>query len=155
MLHAVKKELRADLARDILKVRQREVNYYTTNILNIGMQAALLAGFAFTTLAQHDSSNVLSWLEEVSGSRTFVVIASFILDPQQQMQVILEVLYLTSTISGTLCAVLLFFLIATRVVACPPRGTVLIRHVCACKLLRPLLTHLQPWAVRSIPCTSA
>jgi len=100
MLYAVKKDLRADLARSILKVRERELQYYTTNILNIGMQAALLSGFAFTTLAQHDSNNVLPWLEQASGSRTFVVIASLVLDPQQLFQVILEMLYLTSTISA-------------------------------------------------------
>jgi len=103
MLYASKRELHAELARDILQVRQRELQYYTTNINNIGLQASLLAGFAFTTLASHESRDVLGWLDEIAGEdRPFIIITDFRdrLDPFMQLQVLLELFYLTSTISA-------------------------------------------------------
>lgn len=98
MLFASKRELHAGVALSILQVREQELAYYTANINNIGLQASLLAGFAFSTLSSHESLNVLTWIEQAP-ERPFLVI-SFDITAAQQVKVLLELLYLTSTISA-------------------------------------------------------
>lgn len=104
MLYASKRELHSELARNILHIRQRELSYYTTNVNNIGMQSALLAGFAFTILANHKSRDVLLELYSSQPDSAFVVISYEYmvseLDAQEIAQVVLELMYLTSTISA-------------------------------------------------------
>jgi len=107
MLYAFKNELHAQLARDLISVRTRELDYYTTNIRNIGFSAALLTGFAFGTLASHRSQEMIVWIELYSTEYThtstlppFVLVTLFVLNPLQQLQVALEVLYLSSTIAA-------------------------------------------------------
>ncbi|KAJ1625764.1 hypothetical protein T492DRAFT_227345 [Pavlovales sp. CCMP2436] len=70
MLYAFKNELHAQLARDLISVRTRELDYYTTNIRNIGFSAALLTGFAFGTLASHRSQEMIVWIELYSTEYT-------------------------------------------------------------------------------------
>ena len=98
MLFASKRELHAGVALSILQVREQELAYYTANISNIGLQASLLAGFAFATLSSHDSEDVLTWIDQPMDA-PFIII-SFNITPAQQIRVLLELLYLTSTISA-------------------------------------------------------
>ena len=53
MIHADKQNLRVGLAKDLLTVREREIKFYASNLEMVGTHAALLAGFAFTILSQH------------------------------------------------------------------------------------------------------
>lgn len=98
MLFASKRELHAGVALSILQVREQELAYYTANINNIGLQASLLAGFAFSTLSSHESINVLDWVVEEPG-QPFLLL-SLDLTPAQQLMALLELLYLVSTISA-------------------------------------------------------
>jgi len=108
MLYAHKNELHARLSRDLISVRSRELDYYTTNIRNIGFSAALLTGFAFGTLANHKSSDMLDWLvpyaEEFEGvdiQPPFILLSDFAINGLQRLQVTLEVAYLVSNITGS------------------------------------------------------
>jgi hypothetical protein len=102
MLYAFKHELGARTARSILFVRERELRFYTRNILNIGAQAALLAGFAFKTLVQHESADVLEWITEYAPNETFADLARHAheLDGVEVAMTFIEIIYLTSTISA-------------------------------------------------------
>ena len=50
MLFADKRALRTNLKVELLEIREKELKFYTTNTLAIGMQAAWFAGFASTAL---------------------------------------------------------------------------------------------------------
>ena len=50
MLYADKRALQTTLKVDLLEIREKELNFYTTNTLAIGMQSAFFAGFASTAL---------------------------------------------------------------------------------------------------------
>ena len=54
MLYADKQHLKTEVAVDLLRVREKEMNFYATNLSMVGTQSALLAGFAFAILAQKD-----------------------------------------------------------------------------------------------------
>lgn len=107
MLYAFKNELHAQLSKELITVRIRELEYYTTNIRNIGFSAALLTGFAFGTLAAHKSSDMLDWMhpyamdyEDVETPPPFILVTVFGLNGLQSLQVTLEVLYLSTNIAG-------------------------------------------------------
>ena len=53
MLYADKKHLETETARDVLRVREKEMRYYARNLSMLAAQSALLAGFAFTILSQY------------------------------------------------------------------------------------------------------
>ena len=50
MLYADKRALRTNLKVELLEIREKELRFYTSNTLSIGMQAAFFAGFASTAL---------------------------------------------------------------------------------------------------------
>ena len=52
MLYADKQHLKTEVAVDLLRVREKEMNFYSSNLSTVGTQSALLAGFAFAILAQ-------------------------------------------------------------------------------------------------------
>lgn len=102
MLYAFKHELTYRTARQILSVRERELRFYTRNILTIGAQAALLAGFAFKTLVSHNSADMLEWITEFAPEETFAMLYKypFQLDAVQWVMTVFELFYLLSTISA-------------------------------------------------------
>jgi hypothetical protein len=53
MIYADKENLKTRVAQEILLVREKEMKFYTRNLSMLGTHAALLAGFAFTILSQH------------------------------------------------------------------------------------------------------
>ena len=53
MLYADKRHLETETARDVLRVREKEMRYYARNLSMLATQSALLAGFAFTILSQY------------------------------------------------------------------------------------------------------
>ena len=57
MIYADKENLRTQVAKDLLLVRERELDFYARNLSMVGTHAALLAGFAFTILSQHQFMN--------------------------------------------------------------------------------------------------
>ena len=52
MLYADKQNLKTEIAVELLRVREKEINFYSGNLTMVGTQSALLAGFAFAILAQ-------------------------------------------------------------------------------------------------------
>lgn len=54
MLHADKRALQQNLKVNLLKIREKELHFYTENCVAIGTQAALLAGFAYSGVIQVD-----------------------------------------------------------------------------------------------------
>ena len=52
MLYADKRALETNLKVSLLAIREKELNFYTTNCLAVGTQSALLAGFAYSGLTQ-------------------------------------------------------------------------------------------------------
>jgi len=54
MLHADKRALEQNLKVSLLKIREKELHFYTENCVAIGTQAALLAGFAYSGIIQID-----------------------------------------------------------------------------------------------------
>ena len=54
MIFADKEDLKTRVAKEILLVREKEMKFYTRNLSMVGTHAALLAGFAFTILSQHE-----------------------------------------------------------------------------------------------------
>mmetsp|Transcript_10382 Transcript_10382/g.26984 ORF Transcript_10382/g.26984 Transcript_10382/m.26984 type:complete len:217 (-) Transcript_10382:239-889(-) len=52
MLYADKNALRTNLKVNLLRIRERELTFYTNNCLSISTQAALLAGFAWFGLTE-------------------------------------------------------------------------------------------------------
>jgi len=59
MLLADKHDLQQRLKLQILQIEEKELQHYTTNANSLGTQAALLAGFAFTTLIEAPWSDML------------------------------------------------------------------------------------------------
>ena len=53
MLHAHKANLQTNLRQRLLAIRERELDYYTDINRNIGNQAALIAGFAYSGIRYH------------------------------------------------------------------------------------------------------
>jgi hypothetical protein len=70
MIYADKENLKTQVAKDLLLVRERELDFYARNLSMVGTHAALLAGFAFTILSQHQfmypEQGFLSYETEVS-----------------------------------------------------------------------------------------
>ena len=66
MLYADKRALETNLQVSLLKIREKELQFYTQNCIAIGTQAALLSGFAYNGIIQVDipeeSSDVLKAL---------------------------------------------------------------------------------------------
>ena len=66
MLFADKRALETNLQVSLLKIREKELQFYTQNCIAIGTQAALLSGFAYNGIIQVDipeeSSDVLKAL---------------------------------------------------------------------------------------------
>lgn len=54
MLHADKRALEQNLKVNLLRIREKELHFYTENCVAIGTQASLLAGFAYAGLIQVD-----------------------------------------------------------------------------------------------------
>ncbi len=54
MLYADKKALETNLQVSLLKIREKELQFYTQNCIAIGTQAALLSGFAYNGIIQVD-----------------------------------------------------------------------------------------------------
>ena len=50
MLYADKRALETNLQVSLLKIREKELAFYTQNCIAIGTQAALLSGFGFGSL---------------------------------------------------------------------------------------------------------
>ena len=50
MLFADKRALQTNLKVSLLEIREKELNFYSTNCLTIGVQASLLSGFAGAAL---------------------------------------------------------------------------------------------------------
>jgi len=53
MLFADKRALATNLKVELLEIREKELRFYTSNTLSIGMQSAFFAGFASTALMTH------------------------------------------------------------------------------------------------------
>ena len=53
MIYADKENLKTQVSKDLLVIREREMDFYARNLSMVGTHAALLAGFAFTILSQH------------------------------------------------------------------------------------------------------
>ncbi|KAJ1637214.1 hypothetical protein T492DRAFT_954666 [Pavlovales sp. CCMP2436] len=52
MLHADKRALEQNLKVNLLRIREKELRFYTDNCVAIGTQASLLSGFAYSGLIQ-------------------------------------------------------------------------------------------------------
>ena len=52
MLYADKRALETNLQVSLLKIREKELQFYTQNCIAIGTQAALLSGFAYNGIIQ-------------------------------------------------------------------------------------------------------
>ncbi|KAL1527389.1 hypothetical protein AB1Y20_016057 [Prymnesium parvum] len=64
MLYADKRALETNLQVSLLKIREKELAFYTQNCIAIGTQAALLSGFAYNGIIQVDiPSNSADWLK--------------------------------------------------------------------------------------------
>ena len=55
MLYADKRALQTNLKLDLLEIREKELNFYTTNCSNLGFLSSIFAGFASTALMTHVS----------------------------------------------------------------------------------------------------
>jgi len=64
MLYADKRALETNLQVSLLKIREKELAFYTQNCIAIGTQAALLSGFAYNGIIQVDiPSEAADWLK--------------------------------------------------------------------------------------------
>lgn len=64
MLYADKRALETNLQVSLLKIREKELDFYTQNCIAIGTQAALLSGFAYNGIIQVDiPSESSDWLK--------------------------------------------------------------------------------------------
>jgi len=64
MLYADKRALETNLQVSLLKIREKELQFYTQNCIAIGTQAALLSGFAYNGIIQVDiPSDASDWLK--------------------------------------------------------------------------------------------
>ena len=57
MLLADKRELQNNLKVSLLQIEEKELNYYTTNCMTVGTQAAMLGGFAFAALMKVETAD--------------------------------------------------------------------------------------------------
>ena len=91
MLYADKNALRTNLKVNLLRIRERELNFYTNNCLSISTQAALLAGFAWYGLTEvpfdEDANEIVQMV--------YLVVTTLIMG--------LEML---TVVNATLCAIL-------------------------------------------------
>ena len=53
MLFADKRALQTNLKVGLLEIREKELNFYTTNCTHLGFLASIFAGFASTALMTH------------------------------------------------------------------------------------------------------
>ena len=53
MLFADKRALQTNLKLELLEIREKELNYYSTNCSNLSFLASIFAGFASTALMTH------------------------------------------------------------------------------------------------------
>jgi len=64
MLYADKRALETNLQVSLLKIREKELQFYTQNCIAIGTQAALLSGFAYNGIIQVDiPTDSSDWLK--------------------------------------------------------------------------------------------
>ena len=91
MLYADKNALRTNLKVNLLRIRERELNFYTNNCLSISTQAALLAGFAWYGLTEVPFMKEASTVVET----IYLVVTTCIMG--------LEML---TVVNATLCAIL-------------------------------------------------
>eukprot|EP00967_Tisochrysis_lutea_P102956 scaffold155241_cov28-Tisochrysis_lutea.AAC.3 len=64
MLYADKRALETNLQVSLLKIREKELQFYTQNCIAIGTQAALLSGFAYNGIIQVDiPTDQSDWLK--------------------------------------------------------------------------------------------
>jgi len=91
MLYADKNALRTQLKVNMLKIRERELNYYTNNCLAISTSSALLAGFAWYGLTEvpFDSN------ADATVQTAYLVVTTLIMG-----------LELLTVVNATLCAIL-------------------------------------------------
>ena len=91
MLFADKNALRTQLKVNMLKIRERELNYYTNNCLAISTSSALLAGFAWYGLTEvpFDSN------ADATVQTLYLVVTTLIMG-----------LELLTVVNATLCAIL-------------------------------------------------
>lgn len=54
MIYADKENLKTQVSKDLLVIREREMDFYARNLSMVGTHAALLAGFAFSILTGHE-----------------------------------------------------------------------------------------------------
>ena len=69
MIYADKENLKTSVAVEVLRVREKEMKFYTRNLSMVGTHAALLAGFAFTIPSQHEfkeqyRGGIYKWSDE-------------------------------------------------------------------------------------------
>jgi len=91
MLYADKNALRTSLKVNMLRIRERELSYYTNNCLSISTSAALLAGFAWYGLTEvpfDDNADVYT-------QTLYLVVTTLIMG-----------LELLTVVNATLCAIL-------------------------------------------------
>ncbi|KAL1512188.1 hypothetical protein AB1Y20_005453 [Prymnesium parvum] len=91
MLYADKNALRTSLKVNMLRIRERELSYYTNNCLSISTSAALLAGFAWYGLTEvpfNEKANVYT-------QTLYLVVTTLIMG-----------LELLTVVNATLCAIL-------------------------------------------------
>ena len=70
MLYADKRALETNLQVSLLKIREKELQFYTQNCIAIGTQAALLSGFAYNGIIQVDiPSEAADWLKTLVSRR--------------------------------------------------------------------------------------
>ena len=63
-VYADKRALETNLQVSLLKIREKELQFYTQNCIAIGTQAALLSGFAYNGIIQVDiPSDASDWLK--------------------------------------------------------------------------------------------
>ena len=91
MLYADKNALRTQLKVRMLKIRERELQYYTQNCLSISTSAALLAGFAWYGLTEVPFDEHA----DVGVQTMYLVVTTLIMG-----------LELLTVVNATLCAIL-------------------------------------------------
>ena len=91
MLFADKNALRTQLKVNMLKIRERELTYYTNNCLAISTSSALLAGFAWYGLTEVPFDSNASALTQT----LYLVVTTLIMG-----------LELLTVVNATLCAIL-------------------------------------------------
>ncbi|KAL3933687.1 MAG: hypothetical protein SGPRY_000178, partial [Prymnesium sp.] len=79
MLYADKRALETNLQVSLLKIREKELAFYTQNCIAIGTQAALLSGFAYNGIIQVDiPSEASDWLKTLVALAMTLALVMFI-----------------------------------------------------------------------------